>query len=923
MLPTRFQEARKPCGQVANRSRAFSGSPQILNPRCDIAMDAELKSRRRPITYGKSLRRAPLQFQSSSPASSPPKKPFQAISHDDESPAWCGSDGSASGSKSPQTPLSNLITSVARTSTSAKSPKLQYAISPEAIFDVPSSDEERHVCGTGIHQAYHKRRKVTSPRKSLGSTPAWDSPNLRATVDAQAQQSRLNATTHAGQISDHAAIVPPEDPILGVDMPQASSRITTAREASETTLEQVPRTQNHHAQRDLPTDKASKVDSRPNPQSERMHLEPTKRPVMRVGKAKPRKISPPRKHLPLSTKSRETVQETSKNEAIRTHSTLAYVSQARAVTPDAYSPQPADLCSPFSPGTIGLNDLQISAIGESAFNEATDSALTSYQRTRSPNPQGRRKLKDRLHNSNRNVEEVSSGRGSPVSVEDAEHEPSPSGSDSLREDRPSELSSASSSQPNESLPNSTGANGPRLGGTDYGAPKVTYARQRSYLTEDDVASGALPNASSQESFDASQTARASQGFKNSLVATTALHDVVDDNDSGTLKTIHELRESGGNVRQMGEAEAILEDIDSRDMDSRNPTSLSIRRRALLDLAIKLQTPSFGRRFMENGLDDRLFAQTDMDLDAISTILLMCSLMPVLAITCEHAHTPSTPSLKIFQFLLLQLERGDELEDLVKSRKANIARALQKDLQGFCSSLRQSSAWGSGRPSRLSSQVIALQCLEYLLKSCQHRPLDVTAGNIDQISTLLQSPSGDDPATAPANALTNRITLSCLELATLASIRSSRQQESAWTSVSVEKLVQFLSSRNCWSGDGSGATTTSALRLCLNLTNHNQALCSLMSKAEVIHAALAITESHFHEISQIDSTEEGDLLLDNLVLSLGLMINIAEGSVAGLQLFLNAGGPSRMPLEALLDLYLGRWQTSSEVISRSAFHLSQY
>lgn len=81
----------------------------------------------------------------------------------------------------------------------------------------------------------------------------------------------------------------------------------------------------------------------------------------------------------------------------------------------------------------------------------------------------------------------------------------------------------------------------------------------------------------------------------------ASDDVLDPQE-GAMRSIHELREPGGNTRIVGELEAILDDLDEG-----IGSSISARRSSLMSLNSKLLEASRFRMLVDQGLEPRLLS----------------------------------------------------------------------------------------------------------------------------------------------------------------------------------------------------------------------------------------------------------------------------------------------------------------------------
>ncbi|KAL9122274.1 MAG: hypothetical protein Q9187_001170 [Circinaria calcarea] len=434
-------------------------------------------------------------------------------------------------------------------------------------------------------------------------------------------------------------------------------------------------------------------------------------------------------------------------------------------------------------------------------------------------------------------------------------------------------------------------------GIHFGSLKVTYARQRSYLTEDEINVTAtfskpsnpdlMSNLSSAKTRDieiASQVQPPQDQYSEMGDS--------EDGQSGTIRSIHELREAGGNARLAGEMEAILEDI--YDIPS---APLSLQRSSLLELAMKLEKSSFRRSFIDRGLEGRLLARIGCSPDTIVNMLLMVSFVYILAEPGLPHTLDSINNQRTVDYLGSYLKLTDDLVLTASSRKSNLSKAKQLDISRLCDSLLGSPVWTSGRPLHVTARNLSLQCLEYLVRHV--REAGCASGMLSQnITTALVDimvPSIPHSISA-GTALELQLAVSILE-STIASRGAANYVETVWTSESTTKIAHLLSIIQTWSGYGFGRLRTSALRLSLNLTNNNLSPCEAFSKPEMINATMAVIISGFHRLSSELPANDQMEVIDNLILALGLLINLAEWSETARMLFVTTHIDGKVSLDA--------------------------
>ncbi|MCJ1471212.1 hypothetical protein MMC07_009860 [Pseudocyphellaria aurata] len=450
-----------------------------------------------------------------------------------------------------------------------------------------------------------------------------------------------------------------------------------------------------------------------------------------------------------------------------------------------------------------------------------------------------------------------------------------------------------------------------------GEPKVTYARQRSYLTDDNLGqTGILDMPIVNELGPGARKRR--QG--TSEVKTPFLHqgnlveNQIDATESqgSAMRSIHELREAGGNARVYSEMEAILDDIDEA-----NTTSSTLKRSRLLYLAIKLQDPSFCRLFIDQGLDQRLFDYLGSTNDILVEALFAAILLRLLATSTFISKLSHVKDSSVKGYLTGLLDKDQDLRSSLSNRSFNLSKATQADFKNFWDLLLlKSTAWRAGRPTVLTPCVISLQCLEYLVRHAREMGRVNAVLSRADISSVVRFLKPDlsysllQPSPRPTVEM--HLSVSILESCTIST--SIPCEETPWTGQTLDTTVRLLPLLDGWLKEDVGTLRTLTLRLYLNLTNNNPTLCKAFSRPDVIGSMLNIIVSHFQRLSENDTLNKPEVLLDNLILSLGSMINLAEwcDTVRPLVLSLHSGDSCF--LDTLIQLFTSKQQKVAEVFS---------
>ena len=908
--------------------------------------NAPARGRRRPVTYGKAARRyLPDAVEVK-----------LGRSEEDILDATCGSERTISGrikksntqvlrktrtleNKSPKRSQSHgdngsisteatTLSSVASSPiTSAPSPTILDAgnnesiLDSEKIYDVPLSDNESGFCLKPQGRTPNKRRRLKyKPTQSLGHG-AWDDASLQQDIAIQTCSS-LPSSRHGSNLQK------PINGSKGISLQGVHAE--TAGDHLDTITDRECQRQKRKAERPT-TSKNTVVINKEDVQEQHSQRE------MVVGMKRRAVVGSPRRprndqrasiaHHTKDAKIPPTCDSRGESRHINMNDRLSYITSPKAV--ESVSPP----CSPsrgahyalssrmsprrgvkelqmrnraesISPDQLSIASVQTTGLAKRppqpgsrpvCASQSTSTALESFRPSRA-------KLKNRLQ------VQKSNSRFHGDRDEDGNSLSSDSQSDvSVEQENPETNSSADRPQKGHTQA-STVLHG--------GNPKVTYAKQRSYLTEDSVGDAVLlsqpipihPKSAISSARVGGRTdiedVQVSQRLVNNMEET-------DDQKGGAIRSIHELREAGGNARLMSETEAILDDIGHRDA-----SPISLQRRAMLQLVTKLQHRSFCIRFAESDLGSRLLEGIVPVLDPVVGILLMSALLHIMA-SRRSPHTLSRISeFHVIDFLEQQLDNTDDVLLVIRSRESNLSKALRMEIEYYFGKLRTSSIWRLEQPPQITARTLSLQCLEHIVKYARDAALKtdiLTWHSVERLVDVLV-PSNDYSKMRlyPNFAMDMQLSISTLESHTMAHMVANAEGETLWTGLAVEKIVDLFPMTEKWSGTWVERFLTFALRLFVNLTNGSQRMCAAFAQFEIIKAGVSVVTHNFHQLSLEHTDEVRDVLLDNLVLSLGLLTNLAEGSEMARDLFLGSTSGLAQPLDTLLRLFQAKSQQASEV-----------
>ncbi|KAF2452313.1 wings apart-like protein regulation of heterochromatin-domain-containing protein [Lineolata rhizophorae] len=408
-------------------------------------------------------------------------------------------------------------------------------------------------------------------------------------------------------------------------------------------------------------------------------------------------------------------------------------------------------------------------------------------------------------------------------------------------------------------------------------PRITYAKQRSYLEEETLEKallldGPVPPVNG-------LGGGPDQGAKAASQSQSLFSQDEDLEDSqGQIRSVHELRAAGGNKRFIDEVDAVMED-----MESKGAGSLSRRRSAIMELCSKLEDEKFAKRFLDHAFDRRicksLTGTTDEILGfaaAVVIILLIQADAPALCIQGMY-------ETGLLDVLLAMLDVDKHITRVAKERRVNMSKMAQSSLAEFADMVKDFVDWDVDDPPDMSPRNVALKAIDALLMKLRHfgnkQPLfDDTM--VSKLLEIIRKTMNVDTAPAAAQFSQMHI-LSILELASVASIPE--DSETLWSSSTLRSITSILPALLVPDPDPvtglapepDASIETTISRLTVNLTNNNPTACKLFSDSAVVQAFLRSMRRKFAAIDAAEDEDERAETVDRLILATGAMINLAE------------------------------------------------
>lgn len=406
--------------------------------------------------------------------------------------------------------------------------------------------------------------------------------------------------------------------------------------------------------------------------------------------------------------------------------------------------------------------------------------------------------------------------------------------------------------------------------------KMTYARMRSYLQEDNFEDNLMSALPTEEPIKATTAARRVGGgpLKKGKTKSNSMFDFDDESDDGAttgIRSIHELRAAGNKKRFVDDNAALFEDIKDHKASSK-----SRRRSALIELATKLLEKSFLTRFVEHSFDDELSAEFSVPYSDTVSDAAICAVLA--QISDREDGDESLADLYragALDVAVRCLNEKRPVSQIAKDRRSNMSKVAQSNFLEFSETIRISNLWGDQKPEMLTLQLLGLKCMELMVLRLRRQGNKSSMLSPNIIAKLVSLVTLDDDQIKDASptspqAITRRLALSILEFAS-----TSKEMVTTWSTEQWEQIVSVLPAMVQLRGQSQALV----LRLCINLTNGNADNCETCSQGKVVKVIIHQIAEGFDRLHDGADEEEQKARLDSLILLLGLMINLAEFSDA--------------------------------------------
>ena len=441
-------------------------------------------------------------------------------------------------------------------------------------------------------------------------------------------------------------------------------------------------------------------------------------------------------------------------------------------------------------------------------------------------------------------------------------------------------------------------------------PKRTYARQRSYLTDNDLLDAAKLSLAPETDLDAPRNVSKTGNRRPArLVPNFGQNDNPSNGpdilNTGSIRSIHELRRAGGNKRYLDEVDAVLEDLDTG--------TTSGKRTALMSLTTKLSDAEYCRKFVVHGLDQKLFAFMSVENDSICSFMYCAVVSFLLSGSNLSGSTIQKYQPSIVEMIepLLRLEKS--ILAIGKERRNNMSKAAQGQLTDTNSIIQNASYWNGKLPDVASPFFVGLKCLDMVLQrtrelSCSDHTL--SSASINNLIENLCAISEEAAHPTQSDLVKVELIMSILESHTLLCNDDSTRE--SLSSLLLPGIAACLPSILSLQEDSNKNLQWLALRLTVNATSNGQSKSNPTERPELTQALTSNVLRKFDALFGCIEQQDREFARDSLIISLASLINITEWS-ENARLWLSSHDSEKVtPLSALLDIFSQKLDTTSEV-----------
>ena len=404
-------------------------------------------------------------------------------------------------------------------------------------------------------------------------------------------------------------------------------------------------------------------------------------------------------------------------------------------------------------------------------------------------------------------------------------------------------------------------------------PKFTYSQQRTMLADDDPLLGGGGFGDLGNGPAGGALFNFGRLTKSSTINTFSYLDEDDETaNTGAVRSIHELRQAGANSRFADEMDDILDRVGS---PSAKPSSL--RRGALLELAQKMKHKDFRQQFRNHSDGGSLFKSLADETDLVAGYAILAIITTLLAATTSAHLIQQLRSHGLAALISKLLGNTTDIAQLAKDRTQNVSRNAQFTMTIIKSSVLALPIWEPFSPTSLSPRTLALKCLDLLMRQPTHASVedDVLSEEVtDNLFAMLSGGISSEASWGPRDLPEScdfYLALYVLEGHSINAMQS--RLGSLWTKQYAPILADVLNTAMERPTDELGDLESLALRISLNITNHNPEASRVFVDKGLLQCLARSACSAFGVVMKSMKVDSFlSKVLESLIMMLGAMIN---------------------------------------------------
>jgi hypothetical protein len=223
------------------------------------------------------------------------------------------------------------------------------------------------------------------------------------------------------------------------------------------------------------------------------------------------------------------------------------------------------------------------------------------------------------------------------------------------------------------------------------------------------------------------------------------------------------------------------------------------------------------------------------------------------------------------FQLLSINKS--LEVVVRDRRSNIAKMSQSVYLDFRDQLFAADVWGTIKPQSLTPRALGLNCIEMVVRKLREHGSSYTLLEEDTVQKILDIARSELSSSSPDMAVIE-LALSALQVNT---VSAPSMRNKIWPPQLIETFSSLLPLILSLKVEGSVQSMQLALKLAVELTNHNAATCDAVGTHAVITSLLSNANKRYKQLLDHQTGDGYNVAFDFTVLSFGLTINLTEAS----------------------------------------------